>query len=333
MTGKRVSRHSTTRNTRQNFLILLIAPVVLAIAACSLGTGEGLPPTVAYARPADGSGNVPVTAAITAVFSTSMDATSIDGSSFTLTQLGIPVAGAVTCSGKTATFTPTASLPGNTMFTATITTAAKDAKGVPVAAAQTWTFMTVPALSASSIALYYTYTFNGGGFTRSLTPVSLVNGANTLSQTANADGSVTLTINNVSGYEDNGFYFYAGTLQYLSTLRIVGTGVFSVNLYLDVDGDGEFFTWNSSNVYAGGGLFDGFYSGPSATNGIVAIDSTTVFNCIFVNNGAGANHTLPELVGGAVAGVNGNTRAGVWIGIAPGAGSQSVTITSVRQNG
>jgi hypothetical protein len=329
MAGNR--REDPCTSTRFLTLVLL-APMALA-AGCSVGLGEGLPPTVVYSTPADGSGNVPVTSTVKAVFSTAMDPASIDGSTFTLTQAGLPVAGTVTCAGKTATFTPSANLPGNTVFVATITASARDTKGTAVAANQSWTFMTVAALTATSPALYYTYTFNGGGLTRSSVPANLVNGANTLSQTANPDGSVTLTINNVSGSEDNGFYFYAGTLKYLSTLRVVGTGAFSVNLYLDVDRNGEFFTWDSSNAYAGGGPFDGYYSGPSAVAGVVAVDAATPFTCVFVNNAAGATHTLPELAGGAVAGVNGDTRAAFWIGINPGAGSQTATITSVRPNG
>ncbi len=62
-----------------------------------------------------------------------MDATSINASTFTLTQDGSLIPGSVSYSGKTATFTPTNNLPGDSVFTATITTEAKDAAGVVVA--------------------------------------------------------------------------------------------------------------------------------------------------------------------------------------------------------
>jgi hypothetical protein len=60
--------------TRKPWLMLL--PLLVLAAGCSLGIG-GLVPTVYTASPANGSGNVPVTASITATFSSPMDATTI----------------------------------------------------------------------------------------------------------------------------------------------------------------------------------------------------------------------------------------------------------------
>ncbi len=217
---------------------LLLCPLLVLAAGCA----PGIPPTVFTTTPADGSGNVPVTASITATFSSSMDATTITASTFTLSQGDTPIPGAVTCSGKTAIFTPASNLAGNAVFTATITTDVKDAAGVAVARNRMWTFMTV-AGPAGSTGMYFVYTFGANPWTRSSLPVTLTNGANIVSQSANPDGSVTLTIANASGYEDNGFYYFAGTLSNLGSLRVVGTGTFSANLYLDVDNDGEFFTW------------------------------------------------------------------------------------------
>jgi hypothetical protein len=302
---------------------LMLFPFLIMAGSCSL-IGEGLPPTVFIATPSDGSGNVPVTARITAVLSRPMDSSTLTTSSFTLTQGGVPVPGSVTCSGKTATFTPASNLPGNAVLTATITTAAKDVSGVAVARDQVWTFMTIPALTAGTIALYYTYTFDVNPWTRSSSPVTLTNGANVVSQSANPDGSVTLTIANAAAYEDNGFYFYIGTLQYLSSLRVVGVGAgtFTANLYLDVNGDGEFFVWSPPNVYSNVGA-DLYYSGPSSVGGVLTIDATTLFG----------GYTLPQLRAGMLGGVNANTRVGIWLGISVSSGSQTTTIASVRQNG
>jgi len=55
------------------------------------------------------------------------------------------VAGTVACAGAGATFTPTADLAVNTVYTATITTGAEDLAGTPLAANYVWTFRTVPA--------------------------------------------------------------------------------------------------------------------------------------------------------------------------------------------
>ncbi len=305
---------------------LMLFTLLVMTTGCSVGSSVSLPPTVLVTIPAGGSGNVPVTASVTATFSRPMDAATITTGSFTLTQNGTAVPGTVSCNGARATFAPTNALSGNSTFTATITTAAKDAAGIAVSNDQSWTFTTIPALTAGGIALYYTYTFGANPWTRSMSPVTLTNGANVVSQSVNSDGSVTLTIANATGYEDNGFYFYVGTLRYLSSLRVVGsgTGTFGANLYLDVDNDGEFFTWSPPDVYSALGA-DRYYTGPTTVNGVLTIDATTLFS-------GGGTSTLPQLRGGAVPGVNANTRAGIWLGFSVGSGSQTTTIVSVRQN-
>lgn len=91
-------------------------------------------PTVILTVPALGASNVPTNTKITAVFSEDMDASTITGASFTVTNstLGTVVAGTVSyaVAARTATFTPSAGpLPGSSLFTATITTAATDLAG------------------------------------------------------------------------------------------------------------------------------------------------------------------------------------------------------------
>jgi hypothetical protein len=72
-----------------------------------------------------------------------MAAGTISTATFTLTGPGsTPVAGTVTLSGNTATFTPNANLAASTTFTATISTGATDLAGNPLAAAKVWTFTT-----------------------------------------------------------------------------------------------------------------------------------------------------------------------------------------------
>ena len=101
------------------------------------------PPTVVSTIPLNGATNVAVNTAISATFSGVMNAATINGGTFTLTGPGVtPVAGAVNYAGTTATFTPTSALANSTLFTATITTGAKDPAGVPLAANFVWTFTT-----------------------------------------------------------------------------------------------------------------------------------------------------------------------------------------------
>jgi ketosteroid isomerase-like protein len=103
------------------------------------------PPTVVSTVPAAGATAVPVNTLVSAMFSEAMNAATINGTTFTVTGPGAtPVAGAVTYAGTTATFTPTAVLANSALFTATITTGAKDPAGAPLAANFVWTFTTAP---------------------------------------------------------------------------------------------------------------------------------------------------------------------------------------------
>jgi len=65
---------------------------------------------------------------------------------FVLTGPGVTaVAGTVACAGAVATFTPAADLAFNTVYTATITTGAKDLAGTPLGTNYVWLFRTLPA--------------------------------------------------------------------------------------------------------------------------------------------------------------------------------------------
>ena len=105
-------------------------------------TGSNLAPTVIATDPANNAINVPLSKIITATFSTPMDPLTINFTTFTLSRAGIPVAGTVTYSGSTATFTPAASFLSNSTYTATITTGAKNLAGTPLASNYVWSFST-----------------------------------------------------------------------------------------------------------------------------------------------------------------------------------------------
>ncbi|MGC2832129.1 MAG: Ig-like domain-containing protein [Candidatus Acidiferrum sp.] len=103
------------------------------------------PPTVVSTVPVDGATAVPVNTLVSATFSGPMNPATITTTTFTVTGPGAtPVVGAVTYSGNTATFTPTVILANSTLFTATITTGAKDTSGAPLGANFVWTFTTAP---------------------------------------------------------------------------------------------------------------------------------------------------------------------------------------------
>ena len=92
--------------------------------------------------------------AVTATFTTAMAPATLTATSFTLTGPGAAaVSGAVSYSGLTAVFTPSAQLLFSTTYTATVTTAATDVAGnalagnqaaLPAASNYVWTFTTAP---------------------------------------------------------------------------------------------------------------------------------------------------------------------------------------------
>lgn len=112
-------------------------------------TGLISAPAVISTDPADLDTNVPLNKVISSTFSEAMKPTSIDGTTFTLMIGTTPVAGNVSYSGVTATFTPTANsgkLLSGTTYTATITTGAQNLASVPMANDYVWNFSTAGPL-------------------------------------------------------------------------------------------------------------------------------------------------------------------------------------------
>jgi len=102
------------------------------------------PPTVLSATPANLAAGVCPATVVAATFSEAMNPATINTTTFTLTA-GTPpvaVAGVVTFTGSTATFTPSSALALNTVYTATITTGAQNLNGNGLANNFTWSFTT-----------------------------------------------------------------------------------------------------------------------------------------------------------------------------------------------
>ncbi len=101
------------------------------------------PPTVVSVTPLNGLTGICPSTVVTATFSRAMNPFTINTTTFTLTGPGTtPVTGVVTYAGSTATFTPSSPLTLNTLYTATITTGAKDIFGIALASNFVWTFTT-----------------------------------------------------------------------------------------------------------------------------------------------------------------------------------------------
>jgi hypothetical protein len=105
-----------------------------------------IPPTVILTDPLNNATDVAVNKKIAATFSESMDPLSISTVSFTLKNGTIAVPGNVTYLNSVATFSPLSNLVPNTVYTATITTMAKDLAGNPLANDYIWSFTTAVLL-------------------------------------------------------------------------------------------------------------------------------------------------------------------------------------------
>lgn len=106
-------------------------------------TPDSVPPTVQSTIPANGETGVSTTADLEIRFSESMDATSLDASTILLSDSSQnAIAGSVRYSNGVATFAPTIDLSVSTIYTATVTTGAKDVAGNPLASPYVWTFTT-----------------------------------------------------------------------------------------------------------------------------------------------------------------------------------------------
>ena len=115
------------------------------------GTTEDVTaPTVSSTNPSDTETNIALNRNISALFDESLDPTSINLTSFTLTadSGATAITGEVSYTDKLATFNPTDNLIASTVYTATLTTDIKDLAGNILAADETWEFTTGTELAS-----------------------------------------------------------------------------------------------------------------------------------------------------------------------------------------
>ncbi|MBK9034056.1 MAG: DUF3494 domain-containing protein [Myxococcales bacterium] len=143
-----MNRRLRLRHLASVFL-LLIAAGCGDDGGSATGPDAGGPvPRVLSTVPLDGVGAVAINASISATFSEAMAPSALTGATFTLASDTAPIAGTVIYTDATAVFWPAAHLAIDSTFTATITTGAKSAQGVALAADYTWTFTTGSTVTA-----------------------------------------------------------------------------------------------------------------------------------------------------------------------------------------
>ena len=102
-------------------------------------------PMVISTDPTNNATNVNLAKVITATFSVPMEASTINGSTFTLRNGIIPISGTITYSGNTASFTPSVALLPNSTYTASINTGAENTLGTSLNSNYVWSFSTQSA--------------------------------------------------------------------------------------------------------------------------------------------------------------------------------------------
>jgi len=126
------------------YSLLFIAALCIAfIAGCdNTVIQDTTPPTVSFVNPANLDTDVPINRKIAATFSEAMDPRTITTTTFTIEEGLNPVTGTVAYIGTTAIFTPVSDLAYNTVYTATITTVARDLAGNALESTYVWSFTT-----------------------------------------------------------------------------------------------------------------------------------------------------------------------------------------------
>ncbi|MBW4055605.1 MAG: OmpA family protein [Proteobacteria bacterium] len=116
------------------------APAAPIAPAAPVAPADTTPPTVTFTSPVNGAPAAPVSQNVSAAFSEPMDSATITAATFTLKQGKTPVSGRVTSSASNAIFTPARNLEKGKVYTATVTTGAKDLAGNALKHDYVWKF-------------------------------------------------------------------------------------------------------------------------------------------------------------------------------------------------
>jgi hypothetical protein len=130
--------------------VLFLFISAMLIGGCGGGGQVTSGPSVTFTFPLGGDAGVFLNTKITATFSEAMDPATINTTTFTLNQGVTAVSGTVTYVGVTAVFTPASNLAPNTVYTATVTTGARNPAGDALVANKIWIFTTGTAIDTTA---------------------------------------------------------------------------------------------------------------------------------------------------------------------------------------
>jgi hypothetical protein len=176
------------------------------------------PPAVISTIPLNAATGVRLNQTVSATFNQPMACPTLASPALTFTVMGpgtTAVAGTVSCALAVATFTPAADFAVNTIYRATITTAAKNVQGAPLAANYVWTFRTVPAPTPPTVI--------------SVVPANLATGVPT-NQALSATFSLAMDLTTING----------------QTFKLAGPGATPVTGVVTYDAAGSVATFKPS---------------------------------------------------------------------------------------
>lgn len=127
------------------FRWLLLASTCIALLACGGGSDGSVEFKISSTSPKAKALDAAANGTVSATFTHAPDAATVTRGSFTLDDGVYYRVGTISVSGRTATFAPSAPLAYETEYTARLTSAIRDADGVPLRADYVWKFKTAPA--------------------------------------------------------------------------------------------------------------------------------------------------------------------------------------------
>jgi hypothetical protein len=202
----------------------------------TVAAGTSTPPTIVSTFPANGATSVPVNSIVTATFSKAMNPLSITSATFTLTDPhGAVVTGTYSYipGTLTATFTPTANLVSDTIYTADITSGATDSTGNPLGttgAPNPWSFTTYNLLPPT-VVLNSAAVFGDIGGTAGMTNQGLGTAINNGSIGTTAVSTAVTGFNDTSVAKLAGVYPCTYTEAGTSNFGSVNSGLGNIGIY------------------------------------------------------------------------------------------------------
>ncbi|MDB5134385.1 MAG: cell wall/surface repeat protein, partial [Mucilaginibacter sp.] len=234
--GSYLSRQCRGYFKKSNSIWSLLFLLLIFAAGCkkdNFKAVQGVCPVVTT-DPLDKAVDVALAKVITVTFNTSMDASTINKTTFTIQQGAIPITGTIapTANAAVYTFTPDAPLSPFVLYTGTITTGALDKFHTALVSNFVWTFTTIPQVTVTANPVAGGVTAGGGTFAQgSVTTVTATPNTGYTFTNWTVNGVVVSTS---SSYQAT----LAGNVALVANFAVVTPGKFAVVL--------------SSNPVAGG---------------------------------------------------------------------------------